>query len=259
MSLLSAIPFIGKALTNWQEGRAAQETNRHAQEMATLNQFASEFGHGRTWWDSLIDGINRLPRPGIVLLIIAYIVTSWRNPDQFAVINAGLATIPEEMWYLIGIVVTFFFGARELQLSRKGKGFAVAAEAAAQIASKQKGASEWLCETFPDVQLKAGVVIDGLDIEVMRPVITAVRDACRVRGVPCVITAGLDGKHKKGSKHYKGRALDFRTRQLDDPQAFTVEIRTKLGDAYDVVLESTHLHIEYDPKTLTFFDQYEGG
>jgi hypothetical protein len=64
-----------------------------------------------------------------------------------------------------------------------------------------------------------------------------------------VITSGNDSHHMDGSLHYRGLALDFRTSHLSEGQ-ITI-ISAKIKDAlpgYDVVLESDHLHIEYDPK-----------
>lgn len=73
-------------------------------------------------------------------------------------------------------------------------------------------------------------------------------DFGRKEGV--TITAGLDGKHMKGSKHYEGLALDLRTRYFT-PQEID-QISSKLiyhfEDTYDVVVHTTHIHIEYDPK-----------
>lgn len=64
-----------------------------------------------------------------------------------------------------------------------------------------------------------------------------------------VITSANDGKHKKGSLHYGGCALDFRIRNL--PQAVwvkaTEELQKELGDLYDVILEKDHVHCEFDP------------
>ena len=64
------------------------------------------------------------------------------------------------------------------------------------------------------------------------------------------ITSGNDGKHGERSLHYKWQALDFRT--FDWPRGKSAEIvaniRRRLGKDYDVVLESDHLHVEYDPK-----------
>ena len=75
-------------------------------------QFAAEFGHGKTWWDSLIDGINRLPRPGFAIGVMVYIYLSFGNPEVFATINVGLATIPEFMQWVILSVIGFYFTLR---------------------------------------------------------------------------------------------------------------------------------------------------
>ena len=52
------------------------------------------------------------------------------------------------------------------------------------------------------------------------------------------------------SWHYFGRALDFRTRNIPPLHRNSVaqEIGVSLGENYDVVLEATHLHVEFDPK-----------
>lgn len=69
-------------------------------------------------------------------------------------------------------------------------------------------------------------------------------------GVDTVITAGTDGKHMVGSLHYRGLALDVRTRDLkdEDKQPAATAIRQVLGADFDVVLEGDHFHIEHDPK-----------
>lgn len=63
-----------------------------------------------------------------------------------------------------------------------------------------------------------------------------------------VITSLTDGKHKENSLHHCGDAMDIRTWQMKDKAAFASALREKLGAEYDVVIESDHLHIEYDPK-----------
>lgn len=76
------------------------------------------------------------------------------------------------------------------------------------------------------------------------------------RGVECVITSANDSKHSAASWHYKGRALDFRTKfdaLNGHEQALRDEVKAALGDDFDVVIEAVgadneHLHVEYDPK-----------
>lgn len=62
-----------------------------------------------------------------------------------------------------------------------------------------------------------------------------------------VITSTTGGQHVPGSKHYAGRAIDVRTRNWIEPQAVAEAVATVLGPDFDVILESDHLHIEFDP------------
>jgi len=66
----------------------------------------------------------------------------------------------------------------------------------------------------------------------------------------CVLTSGIEGDHGWSSEHFKGDAADFRTRHLTTEQRKRVrnKISKRLGPDFDVVLEATHLHVEYDPK-----------
>lgn len=66
-----------------------------------------------------------------------------------------------------------------------------------------------------------------------------------------VLTSGKDGKHKDDSLHYTGNAGDYRTRHLRDDarDRIVARIRRALGRDFDVILETDHLHIEYDPKS----------
>jgi len=97
--------------------------------------------------------------------------------------------------------------------------------------------------------IKQGVRVTGIRPEIMLAVITA-NDACREAGVDCVITSVIEGKHDIGSLHYAGAAIDIRTRNMSAEQQHTVVnlLSLSLGDDYDVVHESDHIHIEWQPK-----------
>lgn len=64
------------------------------------------------------------------------------------------------------------------------------------------------------------------------------------------ITAIFDGKHMIGSKHYSGNAFDMRKTHYTNYQLTTLvqNIKDNLGIDFDIVIEKTHVHIEYDPK-----------
>jgi hypothetical protein len=99
------------------------------------------------------------------------------------------------------------------------------------------------------LSVKPGVVLEDIDSNLVQAMLVV--DACYGdHGLACVITSGREGQHKDGSKHYLGKALDFRTRHVPahELQALVDDIRIMLGADYDTILESTHLHIEYDPK-----------
>lgn len=95
--------------------------------------------------------------------------------------------------------------------------------------------------------IKAGVKLHPSTIwAVAMPVIFEV---FRSFGVTPVITSGVDGRHMPESLHYKGLAFDFRTRHVPqgDLAALTAHLSDALGGNFDVVLESDHVHVEFDP------------
>ena len=99
------------------------------------------------------------------------------------------------------------------------------------------------------MQLKSGVDIKGIH-EAMRPVLKAADRIWKKHNQELVVTAGLDGTHSAGSLHPFGKALDFRTRYFSSSETTAVanELRTELGTAaYDVIVHSTHIHVEFDP------------
>jgi hypothetical protein len=95
--------------------------------------------------------------------------------------------------------------------------------------------------------IKTGVVIKKLSAEMIRG-LTIVEAVFAARGVECVITSGAEGEHMAGSLHPKGRALDLRSRDIKSPLATVKELKRQLGPSFDVILESDHIHMEYDPK-----------
>lgn len=99
------------------------------------------------------------------------------------------------------------------------------------------------------MKIKKGVELNGLK-EPMLYALYKIESIFNKYNREATITSAIDGKHSATSLHYKGLALDVRTRDLAHNflREIVNEIRYTLGDAYDVVLEETHLHIEYDPK-----------
>jgi len=126
MGLTVALPTIGAAARGLGDAiggvaevftvnRTKQAEAEHVEQLKSLDQFSAEFEQSnRTWFDAIIDGLNRLPRPGMALATMGLFAYAMQDPLGFAVRMQGLALIPEPLWWLMGAVVSFYFGAREL-------------------------------------------------------------------------------------------------------------------------------------------------
>lgn len=80
---------------------------------AALGQFAAEFARpARGPFDRAIDALNRLPRPILAFGTIGLLVTAMLDPVWFASRMQGIALVPEPLWWLMGAIVSFYFGAR---------------------------------------------------------------------------------------------------------------------------------------------------
>lgn len=79
----------------------------------SLEQFAAEFLHpARGMFDRLVDALNRLPRPFLALGTIWMFVMAMYDPEKFSQGMQGLMLVPEPLWWLMGAIVSFYFGAR---------------------------------------------------------------------------------------------------------------------------------------------------
>ena len=102
----------------------------------------------------------------------------------------------------------------------------------------------------PHFSVKSGVNFAGIRAE-MVPAFLAAYSVFAQHSTSLTITSALDSKHGTGSLHYVGLALDVRTRHIPQnglKKKIADEIRVALGPQYDVILEKTHIHIEFQPK-----------
>ena len=69
-------------------------------------------------------------------------------------------------------------------------------------------------------------------------------------GIEMVITSVNDANHAPTSLHYSGHGIDFRSRTVPDKTQFLIECKIALGHSpdFDLILESDHYHLEYQPK-----------
>ncbi|MDE4131647.1 holin family protein [Phaeobacter sp. QD34_3] len=85
----------------------------HLDRSAALQQFAAEFDRAeRSGFDRVMDGLNRLPRPLMAFATLALLASAMIEPIWFAQRMRGLALVPEPLWWLLGVIVSFYFGAR---------------------------------------------------------------------------------------------------------------------------------------------------
>lgn len=82
---------------------------------AALAQFAAEFAPARIGrFDRLVDGLNRLPRPMLAFGTLGLFAYAMADPAGFAIRMRSLEPVPEPLWWLLGAIVGFYFGAREM-------------------------------------------------------------------------------------------------------------------------------------------------
>jgi hypothetical protein len=92
------------------ESRAVREAELS---QAALAQFAAEFMAPKPGlFDRVIDGLNRLPRPALALGTLGLFVSAMVDPVWFSSRMQGVALVPEPLWWLMGAIVSFYFGAR---------------------------------------------------------------------------------------------------------------------------------------------------
>lgn len=100
------------------------------------------------------------------------------------------------------------------------------------------------------MELKQGVKSMGIRPEIILAVFIA-SEVYKSFEIDFIITSISDGKHaQQHSLHYSGNAFDIRIKNIPDKKIIDsvfLEIRKRLTKDYQVILEPTHIHIEYQP------------
>lgn len=98
------------------KGQRTHEENMAdiGRDVASLQQFSSEFQQrsNRTWWDSFVDGMNRLPRPLLTIAVLSFFVLAPLHPARFLEIAKAYELMPPGYWALLSVIVGFYFGGR---------------------------------------------------------------------------------------------------------------------------------------------------
>ena len=105
----------------FRENAEAAAIRQSDDKAASLEQFANEFSLPKVGlYDRFIDGLNRLPRPLLALGTLGLFVSAMYDPIWFASRMQGIALVPEPLWWLLGAIISFYFGARH---QAKGQAF----------------------------------------------------------------------------------------------------------------------------------------
>lgn len=101
--------------------KSAREKGELDQNAAFLAMVSGETPKtGRTWWDSFVDGLNRLVRPVFTFGTLWMFVYCVADPQGFALAMASLDLMPQEGWYLVGAIIGFWFTGKFVgQISNK--------------------------------------------------------------------------------------------------------------------------------------------
>lgn len=105
------------------------------------------------------------------------------------------------------------------------------------------------------LSFKEGCRIDGLKPEILAAV-PVILEVFRKYGYDMTITEGTGGTHMHNSLHYKGLALDIRSKHITSPSVkskILFDCVIMLDSNYDFIIENEgqtneHFHAEYQPK-----------
>ncbi|MDP5307199.1 holin family protein [Paracoccus spongiarum] len=150
IGLGQGVTALGSAATGMAEVFTQNATRKMELEeeayARAITQLGQEFQIARAgFFDSFINGLNRLPRPLLALGTMGLFVYAMVEPDGFGLRMEGLQQVPEPLWWLLGAIVGFYFGAREAHYfrgrvwpARKSAGGASDAAAASAAPTEQR-------------------------------------------------------------------------------------------------------------------------
>lgn len=129
---------VGELAEVFAGNRAEREAAEAAMGQAALSQYEAEFREApQGWFDSFVNGLNRLPRPLLVGGTFGLFGYAMISPEEFARRMESLALVPEPLWWLLGAIVSFYFGARELHYTRNRRSTATAVVTGATAVAKE--------------------------------------------------------------------------------------------------------------------------
>lgn len=120
--------------------------------MAAMAEHGAEFAAGgEGWWNAFCNGLNRLPRPMLALGTLSLFGYAMADPAGFTTRMLGLSHVPEPLWWLLGAVVSFYFGAREAHYFRDRRARGLPTAVLAEVAAVTTDAAPDTAEVPPEL------------------------------------------------------------------------------------------------------------
>lgn len=113
---LGGFAGINALLGRFFKDKDAVEANIHAEQISAQEALAAEFQHRgqRYWFDALVDGLNRLPRPLFALWLFALWQWALIDPFEFILRMKAYEAVPEWFALLSAQIILLYFGGRML-------------------------------------------------------------------------------------------------------------------------------------------------
>ena len=99
-----------------QGDRVQQDKQASDLRMAGLEQFGKEFEYAKDgWFDSLMNGINRIPRPFGFFAVIGYMIWVGIDPEAALLFATNMSALPVWFQIMISGVIGFFYSMRPIE------------------------------------------------------------------------------------------------------------------------------------------------
>lgn len=143
-----AVSALGKAAMGVAEVFVPSATRRMElsaeAQMSALQQLGEEYQHpALSWFDRMVNGLNRMPRPLLAFGTLGLFTYAMLDPEAFARRMVGLNAVPEPLWWLLGAIVAFYFGARETHYFRNRAVVSPFAAPVGVVSEENAALEEW--------------------------------------------------------------------------------------------------------------------
>ncbi len=116
--IVGGINAVGGLVKSIFGDKSAREDNEHSEQEAAFNELSSEAAaqqrDNRNWFDTLVDGLNRLPRPIIAFGVLAAMIWCPIDPVGFSATMQAYTLVPQWLALIFGQIILLFFGGRML-------------------------------------------------------------------------------------------------------------------------------------------------